>query len=210
MSIPQELVNDLLVKCGRRCCICRRFEPLHLQVHHIMPLSEEGTNDSDNLIAICLTCHSDVHAKTALSRRFTVQELKGHRDTLFKLVAEGKLTEGLSSEQDYDNLLQNIIEHLRSGFSPAVPREMISADAVQLLLAAVKADGTIFDMSDVFTSSTTLGSVREMSKEKAALDELESYGLATWATGKLYRVTHSGFLLADEILAAAQEQSEPE
>jgi 5-methylcytosine-specific restriction endonuclease McrA len=90
MAIPQNLVDEIMVKCGRHCCICRRFAPLHLQVHHIVESGEGGTDDPDNLIAVCLTCHSDAHAETRLTRRFTVSELKMDREAVFKAVHEGR------------------------------------------------------------------------------------------------------------------------
>ncbi len=33
------------------------------QIHHVMPLSEGGTHDRNNLIALCKSCHSHIHAK---------------------------------------------------------------------------------------------------------------------------------------------------
>lgn len=33
------------------------------QVHHIKPLSEGGTNDESNLMALCKSCHSRIHAE---------------------------------------------------------------------------------------------------------------------------------------------------
>lgn len=32
------------------------------QVHHIKPLSEGGTHDKENLISLCSSCHSKIHA----------------------------------------------------------------------------------------------------------------------------------------------------
>jgi hypothetical protein len=43
------------------------------------------------LIAVCLTCHCDVHTKVPFTRSFTAKELKGHRDAVYSLVAQGKL-----------------------------------------------------------------------------------------------------------------------
>lgn len=91
MAIPEAAAADVLVKCARHCCICRRRDPLHLQVHHIILVSEGGTDDPDNLIAVCLTCHCDVHTKVHFTRSFTAAELKGHRDAVYALVAQGKL-----------------------------------------------------------------------------------------------------------------------
>jgi 5-methylcytosine-specific restriction endonuclease McrA len=47
-DIPQDLVDRMMVKCGRRCCICRRFLPTKLQVHHIIERANGGTNEEDN------------------------------------------------------------------------------------------------------------------------------------------------------------------
>lgn len=33
------------------------------QVHHIIPLSEGGTNDWNNLMSLCASCHARIHAK---------------------------------------------------------------------------------------------------------------------------------------------------
>ena len=33
------------------------------EVHHKKPLSEGGTHERDNLIALCKSCHSRIHAE---------------------------------------------------------------------------------------------------------------------------------------------------
>lgn len=33
------------------------------EVHHIIPLSEGGTNDESNLMALCTSCHSEITAR---------------------------------------------------------------------------------------------------------------------------------------------------
>lgn len=33
------------------------------EIHHKLPLSEGGTHDRSNLIALCKSCHSKIHAK---------------------------------------------------------------------------------------------------------------------------------------------------
>jgi 5-methylcytosine-specific restriction endonuclease McrA len=83
-DLPDDLVATMMVKCARRCCICRRFRPTKLQVHHIIERNQDGDNDEENLIVICLSCHSDVHTTVPFTRRFTVEELKGHRDAVIR------------------------------------------------------------------------------------------------------------------------------
>lgn len=34
-----------------------------VEVHHIVPLSEGGTHARDNLISLCKSCHSRIHAE---------------------------------------------------------------------------------------------------------------------------------------------------
>lgn len=33
------------------------------EVHHIKPLSQGGTNESDNLLSLCTSCHSEITAR---------------------------------------------------------------------------------------------------------------------------------------------------
>jgi len=33
------------------------------EVHHIIPLSQGGTNDLDNLMSLCKSCHSSISVK---------------------------------------------------------------------------------------------------------------------------------------------------
>lgn len=45
-----------------QCMKDGRFIPVE-HVHHIIPLSEGGTHDPDNLMSLCKSCHSRIHAK---------------------------------------------------------------------------------------------------------------------------------------------------
>jgi hypothetical protein len=53
-EIPPDLVDKTMVKCARRCCICRRFRPTKLQVHHIRERSKGSSDEEANLIVSCL------------------------------------------------------------------------------------------------------------------------------------------------------------
>ena len=198
-----------MVKCGRRCCICRRFDPVHLQVHHIVQKSEGGTDDADNLIAVCLTCHSDVHANTELTRRFTAEELKGHRNSLLETVRNGDLPPGRRQEEDHERLVQ-LVKHAFSRTPEPHPlqEEALSEHAVQLLLNAVHSGGLIVDPTELVYMDSATPQVREAAKWKSALEELQHYGLVDLHKGVTYRVTHRGFLMADQILAEAQDHGD--
>ena len=91
MSVPENIIAKILVKSARHCCICRRFSPLQIQIHHIIEQRDGGTNDEENLIPICIVCHASVHTKTNMTKGFSQIELKGHRETVYDMVAKGKL-----------------------------------------------------------------------------------------------------------------------
>ncbi len=92
MAISKEVANVVLSKSGRHCCLCREFSPLTVQVHHIIEQNEGGTDEIDNLIPLCTNCHSSIHTKTKMTRGFSPEELKLHRDNVYKLISEGKLS----------------------------------------------------------------------------------------------------------------------
>lgn len=81
----------VLSKSARHCCICRQFLPLYIQVHHIKQKSNGGTDELDNLIPVCIQCHSAIHTKTHMTKSFTSVELKKSRDFVYEMVATGKL-----------------------------------------------------------------------------------------------------------------------
>lgn len=57
-----EIRNRILIKYDYKCSICRgNSKPL--QVHHIISLSEGGSNDLDNLTLLCVKCHEEQHNK---------------------------------------------------------------------------------------------------------------------------------------------------
>ena len=208
MSIPEKLANELLVKCGRRCCICRRFGPLHLQIHHIVEKSKGGNDDFDNLIAVCLTCHSDIHTHTKLTRRFTIKELKGHRDAVVEMVASGKFGVYDSDKDISSELIDRFIVNLGDKYTSVDLDEDLPPHAIKLLLDSAQNNGLVYDMSDDITSGTNLEEIRQASKFKDALEHLENNELLAYSKGTVYRVTHKGFLLADKLIDIADTSEE--
>ncbi|WP_027107125.1 HNH endonuclease signature motif containing protein [Ligilactobacillus ceti] len=58
-------IRDKYVKTHPFCEMCYKNGILVEveQVHHKLPLAEGGTHDINNLISLCQSCHSKVHAK---------------------------------------------------------------------------------------------------------------------------------------------------
>ena len=68
----------VLRRDGRRCFECGKAG--RLEVHHVVHLSDGGTNDEENLVTLCRDCHIRAHRpRESQSRsewRTSVQELE--------------------------------------------------------------------------------------------------------------------------------------
>ncbi len=53
------LDKAILLESNHSCSICGEYGPL--EIHHILPISEGGKDDYQNLIALCRNCHSFAH-----------------------------------------------------------------------------------------------------------------------------------------------------
>jgi 5-methylcytosine-specific restriction endonuclease McrA len=58
-SISNETRKAVYRRDNYSCALCD--SPRGLQVHHVMPRSEGGTNDPMNLITLCWRCHAVAH-----------------------------------------------------------------------------------------------------------------------------------------------------
>lgn len=207
-EIPPEVIDSMMVKCGRRCCICRRFRPTKLQVHHIVERGQGGTDDEDNLIVTCLSCHTDVHTKVPFARRFSVEELKGHRDQVIQMVAAGTLPAG--DTDDTDEVIAQVVKEMRAVARPAIE---LLPEAAEILAKAVSTEGGMQGMVHYVKHqmwfSLLVGMVdqfdyhdhRLQARYKKALDQLLRCRLLEWRCDQILDVTYDGYLAADEILA---------
>lgn len=62
MGFSQNIVNLVLVKCKRSCCICHKFCGTKIELHHIKQVAEGGEDTEENCIPLCLDCHAEVKA----------------------------------------------------------------------------------------------------------------------------------------------------
>jgi hypothetical protein len=209
-DIPADLADKLMVKCNRRCCICRRFRPTKLQVHHIEERSQGGSNHEDNLIVVCLSCHTDVHSKVPFARRFSVEELKGHRDALVKAVEEGRLPKDDTDEADVvlAALLQGVPaqEKAEAGLSPEAVEVLLRAANTQgvqqgSVYAGVHTEGMTVRMGDG-GRSIARDDRRTQAKYKHAIKQLVACGLLERLSQDVFEVTDAGYLAADEIMVS--------
>jgi len=73
--VPDEVAAQLLYEADHTCCICRNKKP-DVQVHHIAGREKSVPN---NLIVLCLNCHSEVERKGGLGRAYSDKELKHYK-----------------------------------------------------------------------------------------------------------------------------------
>ncbi len=52
---PRKIRDFLLVASKHQCSICQANT---VEVHHIVPVSERGTNNLENLMVVCPNCHT--------------------------------------------------------------------------------------------------------------------------------------------------------
>lgn len=85
MSFPQSVAEKTLLACGRCCCICHVFCGTKVELHHIKPKSNGGSDDYDNCIPLCFNCHSEMGKPTHhKGRGYSEAELKAHRDNWYE------------------------------------------------------------------------------------------------------------------------------
>lgn len=54
------LINKQLytrLKAKQKCDLCGK-SPIIPEIHHIIPIHKNGTNNADNLLALCHECHA--------------------------------------------------------------------------------------------------------------------------------------------------------
>ncbi len=106
MAFNRTEAENLIVQTGRRCCICHRLHDV--QLHHIIPSGEGGSDNIDNAISLCPNCHNEVHIGSTpgrVTRRYTPPELKLHRERTIELAKNAILWQPGNSIANQDQEL---------------------------------------------------------------------------------------------------------
>jgi DNA-directed RNA polymerase subunit RPC12/RpoP len=70
LEYSKRTVAKIIKRAKLKCAMCG-WDETSLDVHHIIERKNGGTNDMDNLIAICPNCHRKAHEK-----KYTKEQLK--------------------------------------------------------------------------------------------------------------------------------------
>ena len=76
-----------LLWCDRHCCRCGEACGTDIEIHHIIPKGEGGSNDIDNAIPLCFKCHSDIgkyNKNHPLGTKYKPKEIQTRRDQIYE------------------------------------------------------------------------------------------------------------------------------
>ncbi len=71
-AVPKKIRDFLLIASKHQCSICQTNP---VEVHHIIPVVDGGTNDLDNLMVVCPNHHTDFH-----DGKFSIEQMKTYRN----------------------------------------------------------------------------------------------------------------------------------
>lgn len=101
MPFSPAVKKEALVRSGRFCNICRESAGLNINVHHMIPEAEGGSDDIDNALVLCLKCHSEVghcyNNKHPIGNKYSPDELRKHRDKFWELLSSSAKRPGITT-----------------------------------------------------------------------------------------------------------------
>lgn len=104
MKFSESVKLEVKKKAHYRCIICNSFGPLH--IHHITPLHEGGSDDIDNAVALCPTCH-DNYGDNPKKRKWIKEKRNFWYDHCEKILNYDNLNQ---LEMTYDLLEEFIVK----------------------------------------------------------------------------------------------------
>ena len=87
MPFVEPIRTKVLLWSDRHCCLCKKACGPHIEVHHIVPKAEGGTDEIDNAIPLCFDCHGVVghyNASHPKGTKFKPDELRSRRDQVYE------------------------------------------------------------------------------------------------------------------------------
>ena len=108
-DISTKLVNIVLYKSARTCCVCR-IPGNPVEIHHIN--FNSSNNVESNLVAICRNCHDEAHRPHTMSRSLSPGRLKDTKKKWEKEV-EIRSSVAMTSKANLSQAVWTFINHQR-------------------------------------------------------------------------------------------------
>jgi hypothetical protein len=102
MPFSESLKAQVRKKAHLACCLCKS---LGVEVHHIIPESEDGPDTEENAVPLCPSCH-ETYGANPQKRKF----IREARDLWYE-ICENKLAPGKERLDEIKQLLQNTVSY---------------------------------------------------------------------------------------------------
>lgn len=108
-QIPKKIEAKLIVESRNICNIC--WKSKEVQIHHIIPIKLGGNNSEDNLIVVCLNCHSEAHTKKEMARNLGPETLRLFKETWTELIRRNPLIpESIVKDENDIKIIREILK----------------------------------------------------------------------------------------------------
>ena len=87
MGFSPKIRTKVLLWSDRHCCLCKKPCDTNIEVHHIVPEADGGSNGIENAIPLCFDCHGRVHnykGSQSLGNKYKPEELKVRRNQVYE------------------------------------------------------------------------------------------------------------------------------
>lgn len=87
MPFDQDVRTKVLLWCDRHCCLCKKPCGVNIEVHHLVPKDERGSDDINNAIPLCFDCHSEImryNVNHPKGTKYKPDEVKTRRDQIYE------------------------------------------------------------------------------------------------------------------------------
>jgi hypothetical protein len=102
MPFSESLKAQVRKKAQLACCLCKS---LGVEVHHIIPESEDGPDTEENAVPLCPSCH-ETYGANPQKRKF-IREVRN----LWYEICENRLALGKEQLDEIKHLLQNTVSY---------------------------------------------------------------------------------------------------
>lgn len=127
MPFKKKDIENLLAATGRKCCICGTLH--NVQVHHIIEKKQGGSDEIENAIPLCPSCHDRVHVKPSTGRTtrdYSPEELRLHRNRTIKEFRSERQEERSNIDEKL-NMMQKIWEEPHDIEKVILPKVALSS-----------------------------------------------------------------------------------